>query len=282
MVTARPPHPRTHHVVPACAATDVPRGHDPPSAPPDVPRGPGRTGGRGRAPSQGPPTTPRCHVPRSPLTATGLDRWSGRIAAAGWSSGHQTVVGMWHATPLDRPVVDVMWVDPDGRRTLLAPSTAAATAIADLYAFDAVRVVAIRGGADADRVHVEAGPLTVDLQLAPRDWRSWLFATRPRALRRSPAWIAVEDRLVPWLAGPLLGGAPGVRLAGPTPGGRHEWYGIDDYRPVRTGALTVEGRPAGTLGPLRQGLGVGLSDFPTHPALCHVTTLIEAPGPDGG
>lgn len=213
-------------------------------------------------------------MPRPPLTAAGLERWQGRIVATGWTSGEQTVIGLWSRSPLGR-VIDVMWVRPDGRRVLLAPNDDAAASIADLYAFDEVRVVEVSGGCDADAVRVHAGPLTIHLDVGARDLRSWLFAGRPRFLRRSPAWISVEDRLVPVLGRPLLGGAPGVRLAGPTPGGRHEWYGIDDYRPLAGGTLTLDGEPTGTLAPLRRGLGVGLSDFPTRPALVHVTTLIE-------
>jgi hypothetical protein len=220
---------------------------------------------------------------RRQLTGHGLDRFTGLIAASGFRSGDSVVVGLWRDSPLG-PFVDVMWVRPDGRRELLAPSGAVRDYVAGLYTFESARVVPVRGGWTGCHVEVDAGPLTVRLPAGPRDWRSWLFAARPRPLRRSPAWLRVEDALVGPLGGLILGGAAGVRIAGRAPGGQREWYGIDDYRPLRGGSLTVAGVDAGPPGPLRAGLGVGLSDFPSVPALVSVVTLVEpAPGgrPDG-
>ncbi len=207
-----------------------------------------------------------------------IDRFEGAIAAAGFVSGHQTVVGMWRNSPLG-PFVDVMWIRPDGRRVLLAPTPTVRDYVTGVYAFDETRVVPVRGGWDGGAVRLEAGPLELSLQPLPRDWRSWVFAARPRGLRRSPTWITIEDRLVAPSVGPLLGGGPGVRLAGVTPGGRREWFGIDDYRPLADGSLRVDGQDAGAMGLLRPGLGVGLSDFPSRPALVHLATLIESAPP---
>lgn len=208
------------------------------------------------------------------LTGRGLHRFHGMIAAGGFARGDRVVVGVWRDSPLGR-LVDVMWIDPRGERTLLAPSPAARAYIASLYAFDRTAVTAVRGGWDGEHVDVRAGPLRVVLRPGRRDWRSWVLALRPAPLRRSPAWITLEDRLVEPLGGVLLGGAAGVRLAGTTPGGRREWYGIEDHRELVDGSLTVHGRDAGPLVELRPGLGVGPSDFPSVPALVNVTTSIE-------
>lgn len=216
---------------------------------------------------------------RRAFAGGGLDRFHGRIAAAGFASGEQTVVGAWHASPLGS-FADVMWVRPDGHRVLLAPSHGVAAYVGSLYAFDEVRVVEVSGTATAAGLDVHAGPVRVSLTAGPRTWRSWVFAARPRPLRRSPAWIGVEDRLVGPLGTVLLGGAPGVRLAGDTPGGRREWYSIDDHRPLVDGRVEVDGADGGTLTSLRPGLGVGLSDFPSAPAIVTLTTLIE-PAPAG-
>ncbi len=210
----------------------------------------------------------------TPWGPRGLHRFSGLIAAAGWASGEQVVVGLWRRSPLG-PLVDVMWVRPDGERVLLAPREEVRAYVASLYRFERTEVVAIRGGWSGRHVTVTAGPLELTLRPGRRDWRSWLFALRPLPLRRSPRWIAVEDRLVAPLGGLLLGGVDGVRLAGRAPGGQREWYGIDDYRALTGGALRVDGRDAGALADLRGDLGVGLSAFPTRPALVNVTTLIE-------
>jgi hypothetical protein len=196
------------------------------------------------------------------------------IAAAGFASGEQVVVGMWRRSPLGR-FVDVMWVRPDGERILLAPSEEVRVYVTSLYRFEGAEVVPVEGGWDGRSVDVQAGPVRVSLHPGARDWRSWLFATRPRPLRRSPAWLAVEDLLVTPLGDLLLGGTAGVRLAGRAPGGQREWYGIEDYRPLHRGRLTIDGQNAGPLTDLRPGLGVGMSDFPTRPALAYVQTLID-------
>lgn len=216
----------------------------------------------------------RARALRRLVTGDGLDRFTGMIAACGFSSGDSVVVGLWRSSPLGR-FVDVMWVRPDGRRVLLAPREEVRRYVSGLYTFEESRVVPVRGGWTGQHVEVTAGPLTLRLAAGRRDWRSWLFAARPRFLRRSPAWLQVEDALVGPLGDLVLGGTAGVRLAGRAPGGQREWYSIDDYRPVGDGSLTVDGHDAGPPAPLRAGLGVGLSDFPTVPALVSVVTLVE-------
>jgi hypothetical protein len=214
---------------------------------------------------------------RPPLTPRVLQRFSGMIGAAGFGSGEQVVVGAWRRSPLGS-FVDVMWVRPSGERVLLAPRPEVEGYVSSLYTFERTEVVAVTGGWTGDRLEVRAGPLHLTLHPGPRDWRSWLFAARPRPLRRSPAWLGLEDRLVAPLGGLLLGGTDGVRLAGRAPGGQREWYGIDDYRPLVRGRLEVDGADAGPLTDLRADLGVGLSAFPTRPALAYVETLVEPSG----
>lgn len=202
------------------------------------------------------------------------DRFLGCIAAGGFASGDCVVVGSWRDSPLGS-FVDVMWVRPDGERILLAPTPAVAELVADLYRFDRVMIVPVTGGWDGGAVAVAAGPLRVRLEVGPRDWRSWVFASRPAWLRRRPWWVALEDRLGRPVVGALIGGAEGVRAVGVAPGGQRECYSADDWRPVTRGSLAVDGVDAGALGPLRPNLGIGLSAFPNRPALVHVCTLVE-------
>jgi lysophospholipase L1-like esterase len=213
-------------------------------------------------------------VPARRRSRRELDRFDGLIAAGAFTSGEQVVIGLWRRSPLGR-FIDVMWIRADGERVLLAPNRSVRDYVAALYGFDRTEVVPIRGGWDGRRVEVSAGPLVARLEVAARDWRSWVFAARPKALRRAPWWLAIEDRLVEPLGGALLGGADGVRVTGTTPSGRREWYSVDDYRAVGAGSLTVDGRDAGRLTQLRGDLGVGVSAFPTRPALVNVVTLIE-------
>lgn len=203
------------------------------------------------------------------------ERFVGCISAAGFASGDVAVVGAWATSPLGR-MVDVMWVRPDGQRVLLAPSRAAADYISALYAFDEVHVVAVSGGWDGAATAVTAGPLRVRILAGRRDARSWLFALRPPALLACPAWVRLEDVVARPLVGRLLGGAAGVRAAGVAPGGQREYYGARDYRPAVDATLTIDDRDAGGMRDLPADLGIGLSGFPTRPAVVHVITTIES------
>lgn len=203
-----------------------------------------------------------------------LERFTGMIAASGFADGSACVVGVWRESPLGR-LVDVMWRTAAGERVLLAPHAKAADYIGSLYRFDRIDVVGVCGGWDGAAVAVEAGPLLLRLDPAPRDWRSVLFRARPQLLTRQPRWIELEDRVGRPFVSRLIGGAEGVRASGTAPGGQREWYGIRDYRRLRSGKLSVDGRDAGALAPLPADLGVGLSAFPTVPALVSLTTLIE-------
>ncbi len=208
------------------------------------------------------------------MAQTTYDLFEGAITAAAFASGDAVVVGAWARSPLGG-FVDVMWRRPDGTRVLLAPTATVADYVAGLYTFDEVQVVRIRGGVRGAVVAVQAGPLQLHAELAARDWRSWLFALRPRVLRRSPRWIAVEDRLARPFVGALLGGGRGVRATGIAPGGQREHYGADDWRRVASATLTVDGEDAGPMRDMPADLGVGLSAFPTVPASVRVGTLIQ-------
>ncbi len=203
-----------------------------------------------------------------------FDRFVGCLSWAAFASGDAVIVGAWRESPFGQ-FVDVMWVRPDGVRTLVAPNPEVGAYVAGLYSFDEVVSADIRGGWDGGALAVEAGPLRVRLVADRRDARSWLFGLRPRRLRRSPRWIAVEDRLARPFVGRVIGGAEGVRAAGVAPGGQREYYGVEDYRPVRDATLQVEGADAGAVKDLPPELGIGLSGFPRRPAVVNVATLVQ-------
>lgn len=204
-----------------------------------------------------------------------FDTFVGCIAGSAFASGDTVVVGAWRSSPFGL-FVDVMWVQPDGTRTLLAPTDEIAAYVSNLYSFDTVERVGITGGWDGHAVAVAAGPLRVRLLAAPRDLRSWLFAVRPKRLRRSPRWVAVEDVVARPFVGRVIGGADGVRAAGVAPGGQREYYGVEDYRVVTDASLQVGGTDAGAMRDLPSQLGIGLSSFPTRPAVVSVATMVEA------
>ncbi|MDX1659557.1 MAG: hypothetical protein R3343_12110 [Nitriliruptorales bacterium] len=203
-----------------------------------------------------------------------LDRFEGCIAGARFRSGDQVVVGLWRRSPLGG-FADVMWLTPGGERVLLAPGGDIADYVSDLYSFDDVRVAEVRSAWDGTMLEVRADPLGLQLEIGEPSWRSRVFELRPRWLRRQRWWIELENRLVGPLGELLLEGADGVRLAGTTRSGRREWYSVDGHRPVVAGKLSVHGRDAGALEAMQPGLGVGISDFPTEPAVVEVVTFIE-------
>ena len=196
----------------------------------------------------------------------------GTIGAAGFATGDRIVVGIWENGPLG-PMIDVMWADPGGKRTLLAPSEATARFIGGVYDFDEIAVVQVSGRSEPDRLEVTAGPLAIELSAgAPLR----LFDVRPKRLARSPVWVRLEDVLLRPLVGSLvLGGAPGVRAYGRTKSGVREWYRIDSYRPVISGSARVYGRDLGELRDLHPPVRFGVSEFPTKPALVRCSPLLE-------
>ncbi|HYP22455.1 MAG TPA: hypothetical protein VEV43_02680 [Actinomycetota bacterium] len=196
----------------------------------------------------------------------------GAIAGLGFSSGDCFVVGLWDSGPLG-PMADVMWAQPSGRRVLLAPDERVAAFVAGVYSFDETRVVPFDVTRSADGFELSAGELRVGAALGRRHP---LFALRPRRLRRSLAWVRVEDAVLRPLVGRfLIGGGGGVRMRGTTPGGRREWYRIDGYRKVLSATGRLGGRDLGPLTSLRPDLGFGFSGFPTRPAFVTCSPVLE-------
>lgn len=208
-------------------------------------------------------------------------RLEGRIAAAGFASGDRFVIGLWDRGPLGA-MIDVMWAQANGTKVLLAWSQAVADFVGGVYEFDEVRVVEAHAGSRDDRVEVDAGPLHAELHTGTP---LKVFRLRPRFLRRSAAWVRVEDVVFRPLAGRfLIGGGRAVRLYGRSPSGVQEWYCIDSYRPVISARATLEGQDLGPLTPLDPPAHFGFSEFPSRPAVVDCAPLLEGaerflPGP---
>lgn len=199
-------------------------------------------------------------------------RLEGRIAGAGFSSGDRFVAGLWRRGPLG-PMVDVMWARPTGDRTLLASSSDVARFVGGVYRFERTLVVATEVKGSDHTIELEAGPLHLHLEMGPR---LNLFSLRPRRLRRSPAWVRLEDALFRPVAGRfLLHGGSGTRLYGRSPSGVREWYCIDAYRPIAGATATLDGRDLGPLAPLIPPARFGFSEFPQRPAVVDCAPVLE-------
>lgn len=170
-------------------------------------------------------------------------------------------------------MVDVMWAKPDGSRVLLASAPEVATFVGGIYRFDHTAVVAVTVDQNDHQVSLRAGPLELDLRMSKP---LAIFSLRPRPLRRSPAWVRLEDTLFRPLAAPLLlKGSRGVRLHGRSPSGVREWYCIDAYRTVVHATGSVQGRDLGQLRPLLPPARFGFSEFPARPAVVDCAPVLE-------
>lgn len=199
-------------------------------------------------------------------------RLEGSITASGFASGDRIVAGVWTSGPLG-PMVDVMWARPNGSKILIAPSSEVADFVAGVYDFDSIEVAAIAVRRSRAELQLRAGSL--ELQ-ATAGRRHPLFGLRPRFLRRSPAWVRVEDVVLRPLVGRYaLGGARGVRAYGRTPGGVREWYCVDSYRPLVDARAWLDGVDLGPMSPLDPPVRFGISEFPLRPAMVECAPVLE-------
>ena len=200
--------------------------------------------------------------------------FDGTIAGIGTRGGVRMVVGHWPRSPFG-PVADVMVETPDGRRLLVAPTPELAEFVADTYAFDDVRVAPVTVTADGGWTAVSAGPVDLRYRTGRRGWLGLLLRAVPAPVARHPAWCAAVDvpaRLV----------LPGVRTRGSAGGGRREWYGAQDLRPIVAVAARLDGRDLGPLAPVDPPVRFGFGSTPRAPALVRVTTTVEVPAMSHG
>jgi hypothetical protein len=197
-------------------------------------------------------------------------RFDGVIAGLGTRAGARIVVGHWTRSPFG-PVSDVMLETPDGHRLLLAPTPALARFVSATYAFDEVRVTPVSVGVRGDAWAVAAGPLDLSFRAGGRGWLGRLLRAVPAPLARRPAWVAVVD-----LPARLL--LPGVRTRGGAGGGRREWYGARDLRPIVAATARLDGRDLGPLAPVDPPVRFGFASTPRAPALVRITTTVELDG----
>ncbi|MFQ6148405.1 hypothetical protein ACLMNJ_35970 [Streptomyces seoulensis] len=213
--------------------------------------------------------------PREPgATRRGGARWvfDGFIAGVGTASGTRLVLGHWTDSPFG-PVSDVMLERADGHRVLLAPDARTADFIARTYSFDEVRVEPVVVRAAAGRWSVSSDSLSLCFSTGRRGPLGLLLSAVPRALAVRPWWIALLDRPARVLRG--------VRTRGSAGGGRREWYGARDLRPVGSAAARFDGVDLGPLAPVAPAVRFGFGSTPRGPCVVRVTTTVEVPGATG-
>lgn len=194
-------------------------------------------------------------------------RFRGRIAGIGTTSGVRVVVGHWHDTPLGA-FADAMVETPAGHRVLLAPHEDAAEFIAATYTFDEVRIEPFAVTDAAGRWAVRSDSLTLDLAVGRRTALGRLLRLVPDRLATSPAFCTLTDPV----ARVVL---DGVRTRGSAAGSRREWYGATDHHAVTAAGGTFDGVPLGDLTRVEPPPRFGFSSTPARPSVTSVVTTVQ-------
>ncbi|HET9022284.1 MAG TPA: hypothetical protein VFN34_10380 [Ornithinibacter sp.] len=215
-------------------------------------------------------------------------RFRGRIAGAGSTSGVRVVVGWWHESPFGE-FADAMVERADGHRLLLAPTDEVAALVSGTYVFDEVRVEPFEvsplsrpmrgpspsqgiGGVAQVKVpepgwSVVSPSLRLSLEFGGRMPLGRLLRMVPGPLAESPAWATAVDPV----ARVVL---RGVRTRGVAREGRQEFYGATDVRAVTRLEGRLDDIPLGDLRPVDPPCRFGFSSTPRAPSVTHVVTTI--------
>jgi len=194
-------------------------------------------------------------------------RFLGRIAGAGSTSGVRVVVGRWDESPLGR-FTDVMVADPGGRRVLLAPDQDVAGLVATTYGFDEVRIGPVEVSSDGPVWSVRAPGLELTLVVGRRTPLGWVLRAVPRRVATSPAWSSITD--------PVARVAlRGVRTRGTAGNDRREYYGATDLHRIVSLDGTWQGTDLGELAPVAPEPGFGFGSTPERPSVTSLVTTID-------
>lgn len=194
------------------------------------------------------------------------DRFTGRIAGVGTTSGVRVVVGRWDDSPWGR-FADVMLAQPDGLRLLLAPSAEVAEYVAATYTFDRVVLGPVAVTDDGSAWCVTAPDLVIRLDVGRRRALGRLLGVVPRPISTSPSWAAVTD--------PVARVAlRGVRTRGSAGNGRREYYGATDLHAVDAVEGTWRDGPLGGLAAVDPDPRFGFGSTPRRPSVTSLVTTI--------
>ena len=199
------------------------------------------------------------------------DRFDGRIAGVGSTSGTRLVVGRWGTSPLGA-FTDVMVETGAGHRVLLAPSEEVAHYVTSTYAFDEVRVEPLSCTVKDTSWAVRSASLSLDLAVGARMPLGWLLRAVPRPLGASPTWARMVDPVARRVM-------PGVRTVGTALEGRREYYGATDLRRVTSVSGRFDGTALGVLSDIDPPCRFGFSSTPRTPSVTTVVTPVVHTGP---
>lgn len=197
------------------------------------------------------------------------ERFTGRIAGVGTTSGVRLVVGRWDDGPWGR-FTDVMVEDASGHRVLVAPDEQTREFVAATYTFDEHVIEPVEVVDTPDGWLVETASLRLTVGLGRPTSLGRLLGLVPRRLATSPAWSTLTDPVARLLL-------RGVRTRGSAGRDRREWYGATSVREVTAAAGTWRGQPLGALAPIDPPCRFGFSSVPRRPSVTSVVTTVERP-----
>ncbi|GAA1918960.1 hypothetical protein [Nocardioides hwasunensis] len=195
------------------------------------------------------------------------ERFTGRIAGVGSTSGVRIVVGRWDDSPWGS-FADVMLEDAAGHRVLLAPDERVRDFVAATYSFDDQVIEPVEVTDTSDGWQVSTPSLSVRLTVGGRTPLGGLLGLVPARLATSPAWCAAIDpaaRVV----------MRGVRTRGTAGNDRREWYGATSVVSVTAISGEWRGTSLGTLASVDPPCQFGFSSTPKRPSVTSVVTTIE-------
>ncbi|MBJ7359287.1 hypothetical protein [Nocardioides sp.] len=196
-------------------------------------------------------------------------RFRGRIAGVGSTSGTRVVVGHWHDTPLGG-FSDAMVETAGGHRVLLAPHQDAADFISATYSFDETRIEPFEVAVAGSRWEVRSPSLRLDLTLGGRTPLGLALRAVPARVAESPSWCTLTDP-VARLA------LRGVRTRGTAGNGRREWYGATDTHRIAGLTGSFDRAHLGRLADVDPPCRFGFSSTPRRPSVTTVVTTVEMP-----
>lgn len=203
----------------------------------------------------------------------------GWIAGVGTAGGTRLVLGHWVRSPFGA-FSDVMVAHPDGRRELLAPTTAIGEFITSTYRFDALTLTDVQ--VERDRLtpagatwNIVAGPLRWRFTAGARTSLGWALWPIPLRLATTAAFARMADPV----ARTLLPGVRTIGRAGGSPGtatpARLEWYAGRDLHRISTSTASWNGADLGTLTRMKPAPRFGFSGTPTLPSITRVVSTVS-------
>ncbi len=197
------------------------------------------------------------------------ERFTGRIAGVGSTSGVRIVVGRWDDGPWGS-FADVMVEDAAGHRVLLAPDEQVRDFVSATYSFDEHVIEPVSVCDTTGGWQVTTPSLSLRMVVGGRTPLGAVLGLVPARVATAPAWCAVVDPIARIVL-------RGIRTRGTAGGARREWYGATSVTAVTAVEGVWRSIDLGALAPVDPPCTFGFSSTPRRPSVTSVVTTIERP-----